>query len=267
MSSNTFTRKTTRAFLIAGVLGITQAAQAAIITVINAGFEDTTGLNPSNEFNFGQPAGWNTIHDPNGIVGNAVGGNGIFLGMLQPNGMDFFNTPAPEGDKVGILFGFANTEGAGEYGIEQTLGNVLEANTQYDLSVEVGNIGSGTGGAGFFDLSGFPGYRVDLLAGGVVIAFDNNSLLIPEFAFSTSTVSFSTGAAHAQLGQSLGIRLVSLNTQQGTADIEVDFDDVILEATAVAVPEPTTMILFGTGMFALFGYARRRNRIKGVGDT
>lgn len=260
MPSNSSTVRAIRTLLFVGAFGIAQGVQASIIAVTNAGFEDTTGLNAINEFHFGQPAGW-TTYDPNSIIGNATGSNGIFLGTLHPNGTDFFNTTAPEGDEVAILFGFSGTAsaGAGEYGIEQTLGDSLQANTLYELSVEVGNIGSGTGvNNQVFDLSGFPGYRVDLLAGGVVIASDNNSLTIPELEFSTSTVSFSTDAGHALLGQSLGIRLVNLNTQQALEDIEVDFDDVQLEATSV--PEPSAIILFGAGILGLIVHSRRRKQ-------
>ena len=48
----------------------------------------------------------------------------------------------------------------------------------------------------------------------------------------TSMFTVDVGAAHAQLGQSLGIRLVNLNVIDGafpTADLEVDFDDVRLD--------------------------------------
>ena len=236
------------ALLLAGTLGFTTVAQAIAIT--NAGFENTTGLNEVNEFFFGQPVGWN-FYDPSAIVLNNGNGPGIFTGTLQPNGVDFFNTTAPEGDLVGILFGFgtdAASAGVGEYGIEQTLGAVLEANTAYELTVEVGNITSGTGRNGdVFDLSGFPGYRVELLAGGVVIAQDDNSLVIPEAVFALSTVSFITGGAHAQLGQNLGIRLVNLNVAGATTavDIEVDFDDVQLNATAVSAPGTLTLLALG----------------------
>ena len=132
----------------------------------------------------------------------------------------------------------SGAEGNGEYGFEQTLTDTLQANTRYELLVEVGNIASGTATNGqFFNLDEFPGYRVDLLAGGTVIAQDVNSLIIPEAEFATATVSIDIGAGHALLGQALGIRLVNLNeippgfTQQTSPDLEVDFDNVRLTAT------------------------------------
>jgi hypothetical protein len=147
--------------------GLAAETSAAPISIVNARFADTTGLAAFNEFDFGQPVGW-SFYDPDSIVGGDTGSNGIFNGALQPNGVDFFDDPAPEGSKIGILFAFGDQAGAGtgEYGFEQTLGDVLAANTHYELSVDVGNIDSGTDiGGTFYDLSGFPGYRVELLAG------------------------------------------------------------------------------------------------------
>jgi len=234
-------------------------AFADLVNVVNPGFEDISGQTVFNEFTFGVPNGWQ-IHDPNNITGST----GVFTGTLEPNGTDFFDTTAPEGVKVGILFN-STREGDGEYGYVQTLGELLQANTRYELSVEVGNIGSGVAQNGqFFDLSEFPGYRVDLLAGGVVIAQDLNSLVIPEREWGTSVVEFTTGDLHALLGQPLGIRLVNLNVipagfnQATSPDLEVDFDDVRLNTAAI--PEPRGwLVLIGALMF-MFGRKKKRVR-------
>ena len=221
-------------------------ASADILNVVNPGFEDTTGQTVFNEFTFGVPNGWN-LHDPNAITGSA----GVFTGTLEPNGVDFFDTVAPEGDKVLILFN-STREGDGEYGLEQTLVETWQANTHYRLSVEVGNIGSGFAQNGtFFDLSEFPGYRVELLAGGTVIAQDLNSLVIPERQWGTSIVEFTTGDSDAFLGQQLRIRLVNLNqipggfTQETSPDLEVDFDNVVLEATPIPEPHSAGFVFLG----------------------
>jgi len=233
-------------------------AEAELIPVVNAGFEDVSGQASFNEFTFGTPAGW-TLYDPDNVIPNP----GVFTGTLLPNGVDFFNATAPEGNLVSILFN-SDSEGEGEYGFEQTLGTTLQANTDYVLSVEVGNIASGVATNGqFFNLDEFPGYRVELLAGGLMIAEDVNSLIIPEGEFATSTVSLSVGADHPLLGQELGIRLVNLNvipagfTQMTSPDLEVDFDNVILTANANAVPEPSSMLLVGMGVLG-FALLRRR---------
>ena len=239
--------------------GLPAAVKSAPLTIVNARFEDTSGQSPFNEFTFGTPVGWG-IHDPSGVTGVA----GTFVGTLQPNGIDFFNNVAPEGSRAGILFN-SGAHDAGEYGFFQTLGDTLQSNTRYELNVEVGNIGSGIAVNGaFFDLSGFAGYRIDLLAGNSVIAQDMNSLLIPEAEFLTSTLTVDIGASHANLGEALGIRLVNLNvTPLGSdpfdpPDLEVDFDDVRLDATAVAIHAPAALSIFALGLGAIFLRRRRR---------
>lgn len=93
-----------------------------------------------------------------------------------------------------------------------------------------------------FNLDGFPGYRVELRAGGAVLAQDDNSLAdaIAEGQFTTSTVEMTTGSDHPQLGQPLSIRLVNLNeidSEFPDADLEVDFDNVRLTANAVCAAD------------------------------
>ena len=257
-------RRCVLGFLSAGVLGAAaMSASAAPVAVVNAGFEDTTGQSVFNEFTFGIPTGW-TAYNPFGVIPGGGFGGGVFPGTLQPNGVDFFAQTAPEGDRVAILFNEQPTGGTGEYGFEQTLGATLQANTNYTLTVEVGDIDSGfaTNGA-FFDLEGFPGYRIDLLAGGSVIVSDNNSLAgsLVEGLFSTATLSIDIGAAHALLGQNLGIRLVNLNNPQGASDLEVDFDDVQLNATAISEPGMIALALLGLSALGLGRVAARRRRV------
>ena len=107
--------------------------------------------------------------------------------------------------------------------------------------MQIGNIASGTsllgsadGGNVFYDLDGFPGYRIDVLAGATVIGSDSNRIgvTIPEGVFQQARFYFDTGPAPAQLGQPLGIRLVNLKfpATPGNPNIEVDFDDVRLSA-------------------------------------
>ena len=228
--------------LVLAVLTINSQANGDLLNIENASFEDTTGQSVFNEFTFGTPAGW-ANYDPNNVIGLP----GVFIGTLIPNGVDFFNDTAPDGSRVGILFN-SQQQGAGEYGFEQTLVDTLQANTRYTLSVEVGNIASGFATDGtFYNLDEFPGYRVDLLAGGVVVASDDDSLTIAEAEFETSVLEFTVGDSHALLGQQLGIRLVNLNeipdgfTQGTSPDLEVDFDLVTLDATSI--PEPRLGLL------------------------
>ncbi len=214
------------------------------IAIQNAGFEDIGGQSPFNEFTFGPPNGWD-LYDP---LGMTDGGDGptFFVGTLTPFEADpesnpgeyvYFPDGAAEGERVAIAFNFAGSGNTGEYGIVQMLADTLAANTTYTLQVEIGNIASGTAISGqFFDLDGFPGYRVDLLAGDVVISQDDNTLAgaIPEGVFATSTVEITIGDDHSQLGEPLSIRLVNLNVIDPvfpSANLEVDFDDVRLSTT------------------------------------
>jgi len=243
---------------LAMLLGIASAcSQAALLNIVNASFEDDPTT--SNEFFFGDPNGWSLI-DPGGIVG------GLDLqGTLNATGSAFFNSGAPDGDDVAILF-IGTEVGTTEFGLGQVLADTLAAETRYQLSVEVGNIQSGTSQGGtFFDLSGFPGYRIDLLAGGVVLATTSAGINAPiaEGEFATVTLEHISGAAPVQLGQALEIRLINLNLTDANfpgADLEVDFDLVQLDATAdpQGVPSPTSLPLLLLGIGLLAGYRRSR---------
>jgi len=202
------------------------------LAISNPGFE--ADLVSEGCFEGLLPTGW-PVYDPNGIldgVWNAVGG------LNLPPGSVWFPGGAPEGDHVALVF-LSTAIGAGPAGLTQVLGDTLQADTTYTLSVQVGNIASGIGPPpcdvfGFFDLNGFPGYQVQLLASGVVIAEDDNSLAgtIPEGEFRLSTIQVTVGITHPQLGDTLEIRLINLNVADTPGDpgIEVDFDDVRLVA-------------------------------------
>lgn len=207
------------------------------IPIDNAGFE--ANFAPPGCFAIFTPTNW-TLHDPNGVIG----GNSA-VGVIDPTGTTNFPAGAPEGLNVALIF-LGEDMGQGPVGLTQVLSATLQPSTTYTLTVEVGNIASGMGpppcdAAGFFDLDGFPGYQVQLLAGGVVVAQDNDSLhgLVPEGEFRLSTLTLTTGDTHAQMGQPLEVRLINLNVIETPADpgIEVDFDDVQLTAApAASVP-------------------------------
>ncbi|QDT08912.1 PEP-CTERM sorting domain-containing protein [Planctomycetes bacterium K23_9] len=247
-------------FLVLGLVAtFATSGNAELVTVINPSFEDISGENFTNGFTFGPlNNGWG-LYDPNSITGGGAGGT-YYIGTLTPSaGSPFFPGGATDGQRVGIAFNFEGSGGQGEYGMQQTLAATLQPNTAYSLDVDIGNIASGPS----FDLRGFPGYRVDLLAGGVVIAQDNNSLSgsIAEGTFETSNISFATTESHAQLGQSLQIRLVNINQIDALfpdSDLEVDFDFVRLNATAVPEPSSFALLLAGT----VIATVRRRRRIR-----
>ena len=231
-------------------------ASAAPVSISNPGFEDLyLGSNLPAEYAGDVPTGtFPTGPAPNGWTAYYQGGSppaGASIGVLNPGTADdfapdpaFFELGAPEGDNAVLLYTNGDTGGS-EYGVEQTLAAVLEADTLYSLRVTVGNIGSGTAllppysGFGFYDLDGFPGYRVQLLAGGVVVTGDADGVLPAERRWGTAFAALSTTDSHPQLGETLSIRLVNRNQPDvvGVRGIEVDFDDVQLDASP-AQPVP-----------------------------
>ncbi len=213
------------------------ALPAAEITLINPGFEAQTVA--AGFVVLGAPTGW-TVYNPQNINGGSDS-----VGLINPTGTEHFPDGAVEGDNAAVIF--MDGPAIGEAGLQQTLAATLQSQTRYMLSVAVGNIASGTANFGYFNLAGFPGYRVDLLAGGVVIASDDNSLAgsIPDGEFRPSTLTAAIGLTHPQLGQPLAIRLVNLN-QPGTVEapgIEVNFDAVRL----IAEPVPSLAVRLVAG--------------------
>lgn len=220
----------------AGMLAIGMNVHAAELNVVNPGFEASqigTGL-----FSLGVPAGWST-YDPTGRLNMSYDSVGI---LNARGGTSFYPAGVPGGQNAALVFLGRNLTGAA--GLQQTLVDVLQANTQYTLSVRVGNIGSGTslpgapdGGNVVYNLNGFPGYRIELLAGNTVLTQDNNSLgaLIPEGQFMLSSLVLDSRTFPALIGQRLTIRLINLDlpgTQQ-LPGVEVNFDDVRLSTSAV----------------------------------
>jgi hypothetical protein len=71
---------------------------------------------------------------------------------------------------------------------------------------------------------------VELLAGGEVLAADDNTLCIAEGTFGTSTVTYNSTAHDPLSGEALEIRLINLLEGPG---FEVSFDNVRLTATSL----------------------------------
>lgn len=195
------------------------------------------------------PAGWST-YDPTGVLDRDYSD----VGVLDPDGTTLFAS-VPEGTNVALIFLWPQS--GADYnqpvGLQQTLAATLQPFTRYTLTVQVGNIA--TNGPAPFDLNGFPGYRIELLAGTTLLAQDNNTLTPGEGQFALSTVEYTTDDL-IESGN-LVIRLLNLNAPN--SGIEVNYDDVQLVATAI--PEPSTYAAF-TGLAALaLAAARRRSRV------
>lgn len=232
------------------------SAGAEDLNITNPSFEDVAV--PAGTFPIFTPFGW-SLYDP----GNLLDGSLDAVGVLNPTGTTFFPDGAPDGSNVALVF-LSGDVGAGAVGIEQAIDYSLRANTTYTLSVMVGNIASGSGNppiTDFFNLAGFPGYAVQLLAGDTVVAEDRNTLAgtLAEGTFAESVVTLTVGETHDNLNATLSIRLLNLN-QPGTdlaPGIEVDFDAVSLTAVT-AVPEPRTYALIAVGFIVLLIGARKR---------
>lgn len=213
-------------FALASVL-IPAVGHGVPLTVANPSFEEPE-TDPGTFITNAAPNNWNTY-------GN-INFSGRVVGVVNPNDTTLYVDEVPHGENVGVTFflpSFTNNEA----GMQQTLADTLQPHTTYTLTVAVGNMAvDATPPHNAFNFNGFPGYRVDLLAGTTVLASDNNTLLPGEGRFLTSTVQFTTGASHPNAGEALGIRLVNLDSAAG---IEVNFDDVDLDAAPVPSPTET----------------------------
>lgn len=215
------------------------------VTIANPGFE--TPVTAPGAFTVSTtngPSGWS-------VYNTALPANNRSFGVLNPTGTTLYPGGAPQGSNVGVVF-LMNTTNIAEAGLQQTLSSTLQANTRYTLRVAVGNIGNDPNPQNSFNFTGFPGYRIDLMAGGSVVASDINTLQPGEGQFLESTLVFNTGAAPVNFGQPLGIRLVNLNGP----GIEVNFDNVRLDASPI--PEPSTTALAATAVCGIVAFRRRR---------
>lgn len=225
--------------VLAGLLAVPCSAHAVEIPVLNPGFESPAIAAGTFQTN-AAPPGWTDFGDVNFSFRT--------VGVLDPTGTTLYPAGAPEGENVGVVFllddqGDQTSFAGSPAGLEQTLGAVLETATTYTLTVEVGNIADDTNPPhDAFEFAGFPGYRVELLAGGTPVAFEDGGPLPPEGGFVTVQVTLAVGGSHERSGQDLGIRLVNLNAAPG---LEVNFDDVRLVAEAAPEPVPTVGRLAG----------------------
>jgi formylglycine-generating enzyme required for sulfatase activity len=115
--------------------------------------------------------------------------------------------------------------------ISQILSETLEANVRYELSIAIGHRA---------DNARFPeSYRIQLAAGGVVLAEDNNTLKPRPGEWLTSTVSYMVDNSHPQLGKPLEIRILTSNDTTGTGRVQANYDHVrlakILRGTSAQV--------------------------------
>jgi hypothetical protein len=161
--------------------------------------------------------------------------------IVDRPGTNQFNS-IPDGSQVAILDDF-NSTGT----LSQTLTTNLAANTLYTLTFFVGND----------ILIPSDGYTAALTAGGVTLASDNSAVSPTAGNFLQDTITFSSGATPAQLGQALGITFSDVGFQA------VAFDNVQLDGTlqvGPSAPEPATWILVALGAILAVSVKRLAGR-------
>lgn len=208
------------------ILGLLLVARgvAAELPIQNPSFEQPA-IAPGTFATTASPPGWTTFGNLN--LSNRT------VGVLNPNTTTLYTAAIPHGSNVGVVFLLDNFANQAQFanqpaGMQQTLAATLQPSTRYTLSVAVGNIANDVNPPhNQFQFDGFPGYRIDLLAGGVILASDVNTLLPPAGGFVTASITIDIGTSHPQAGQPLGIRLIN---QNGAPGLEVNFDDVHLDA-------------------------------------
>lgn len=209
------------------VAGLIAPSVAEAATVVNAGFErSATADRAFTSQNDPLPiSGWD-FWDPRKLVapvGDPLSGEATVLGTWTPP-RQAYPAGVPEGSAVGFVY-VAGGAGGGELGLRQLTRLRLTAGTRYLLDVAVGNPRSDD--ARGFSVAGFPGYRIELRAGGRLLAKEVDRVKPADGSFAETGIAFTAKASDRALGERIEIRLVNRNARAGG---EVDFDRVRLAA-------------------------------------
>jgi MYXO-CTERM domain-containing protein len=203
-----------RSLLVCGIAAASVAASVGVaradsIFIENASFE--ADVLADGSWIAGAPAGW-----------TKTGVGGVY-------------NPGPYQFPAGVPDGFNAAYSNGGM-IAQVLAAVLEPDTMYSLEVYLGHSAS----------SPFPGYLVQLLAGGQILAEDASTCVPVAASFESTLVNFHTDSTSSLVGLPLEIRLQGMGPQ-------VLFDDVRLNTSPVPAPGALALL-------AVAGLTRRRRR-------
>ena len=216
----------------------TLTATATPITIPNASFES-----PSS------PA--QTSTNPNvasGWVFNVKGGSAFGTIAISSN----FNSP---GASSGNDCAFINNDAVNVTDTITSSASLAKIArlTDYTLTVVIGNVKQSDA-----SLYGAPGpVSFSLLANGVAFATKTVSNgTVPNGTFEDFTLTYTTPSSGSIIGENLTLQLATL-PQQGSA-YKAAFDNITLDATALAVPEPQSWALLVSGGLALACLMRRR---------
>lgn len=227
-----------KAALTAVVLAFsTLMANAIPINVPNASFEAPSSPTQTST-NFNIVPGW---------VFNVQNGSAFGTGSISSN---FTSAGASAGND----YAFINNDYPNVTDTMTSAASLgtITPNTTYTLTFALGN----RNGNGLYDNPG--NVSVSLLANGVPFATDMVSNgTVPNGTFEDFTLSYTTPASAAIIGDNLKIQFATL-PEQGTA-YQPGFDNVTLSDVAVpAVPEPKSSALLVAGGFALWWLMRRK---------
>ena len=220
-------RQLLAAVMMVGVLVVVGGpAQAASITIPNFSFESPVV----------GPGAWAPGADDWGLWAGAFGrfhGNGDFGQDAAPtdgNQMAFFGlTPSTQAD------------------VRQELSDTYAPGQFYSLSVDIAMRGPYVGDDYSMDMILFAdGDPNDILASRRVTPAD----LVAD-VFKTVTLVATPGEVSGALGQTIGVRFVSLTSSPG----DFDLDNVGLEAY---VPEPSSLMLAALGLLSVASFGRYR---------
>jgi hypothetical protein len=192
-----------------GVAFSDETAEAPIVTISRASYSPARIVNAGFEADQQDEDGW----------GDIPGWNGA--GSWNPPDENFLDqdlNPFPGYTGSNVAEGQMCAWTAGT--ISQVLVETLASDTQYELTVQVGN-----------SLRyGWTGYTIQLLAGGTVLNEDVDTVAVPHDSWVPVTVPFdSTGVDPELVGQPLEIRLLALDLADPDY-AECNFDDVVLTA-------------------------------------
>jgi len=154
-------------------------------------------------------------------------------GMWNPDAGSGFTAGAFAGENSCWTASAAGIDG----GLSQVLDVTLQPDTTYVLGVQVGNP--------FYNESDVTApYRIELVAGGVVLASDTGDSPVAD-TWEAQSLTYDSGADPAQLDELLEIRLIAVEYVDGGGfdGYEVDYDEVTLAISATdsdedGVPDP-----------------------------
>ena len=228
------------AFAVTGI-----SAQGASVLINNHSFE--TPIVAGDGGFVASGAGTGVFNSWNYVVQN--GASFEDFGIENPGGGAYTGAAGggtPSGAN-GTNVAFLNQDNSGLFaGIFQNVGS-LQANTQYTMTIAIGQRLDRTNGSIEFGLYNAATGATNIWTGGTALATDTEVSTVAG-SFQDFTVTFTTGATVSN-----DIYVAARYTETGANLIQASLDNVRLDATVV--PEPSTALLGGLG---ILGMLRRR---------